>query len=115
MNSIETGPMRLCDLYPDIERLTLFVAFEKADAEAEANYQQIILTENSAAAFRLGCSRAECVDGGFDYAPFIDELIRSGEHRGQGKIACQGLLGGDSEGVGCALQSEYRIVIQRRP
>ncbi len=115
MNSIETGHMRLYDLYPDIERLTLFVAFEEADAEAEPNYQQIIFTENSAATFRLECSRDECVDGGFDYGPCIDELIRSGEQLGQGKIACQGSLGRGEEGLCCALQSDYRIIIQRKP
>ncbi len=115
MNSIETGHTRLYDLYPDIERLTLFVAFEQADAEAEPNYQQIIFTESCAAAFRLECSRDECVDGGFDYEPFIDELIRSGEQQAQGKIACQGSLGGGEEGSCCALQSEYRIIIQRKP
>jgi hypothetical protein len=114
MNPIETGYMRLYDLYPDIESLTLFVAFEEADAEA-ANYQQIIFTGQSAAAFRLQCSRDECVDGGFDYEPFIDELIRNGEQLAQGKIACQGSLGSGIEDLCCALQSEYRIIIQRKP
>ncbi len=115
MNPIETGHMRLSDLYPEIERLTLFVAFEEADAEAEPSYQQIIFTENSAAAFRLECSRDECVAGGFDYEPFIDELIRSGGQRVHGKIACQGSLGSGADGLRCALQSEYRIIIQRKP
>lgn len=115
MNPIEKCHKTLCDLYPDIERLTLFVSFEEADAEAEPNYQQIIFTEDSAAAFRLECSREECVDGGFDYKPFIDELIRNGEQMGQGKIACQGSLGSGKEGLCCALQSEYRIIIQRKP
>jgi len=115
MNPIETGHMRLCNLYPDIERLMLFVAFEEADKEAEPNYQQIIFTENSAAAFRLKCPRDECVDGGFDYEPYIDELIRSGEQMAHGKIACRGSLGSGEEGSCCALQSEYRIIIQRKP
>lgn len=115
MHPSETGPTRLSDLYPDIERLTLFVAFEEVDAEAEPNYQQIIFTGNSAPAFRLECLREECVDGGFDYEPFIDELIRSGEHLAHGKIACQGSLGSGSGGPCCALQSEYRILIQRKP
>ncbi len=115
MNSIEAGHRSLCDLYPDIERLTLFVAFEEAEAEAEPNYQQIIFTENSAAAFRLECSRAECVDGGFDYGPIIDELIRSGEQRAQGKISCQGSLGSGEGALRCALQSEYRIIVQPKP
>ncbi|MBW2688932.1 MAG: hypothetical protein JRC99_03245 [Deltaproteobacteria bacterium] len=114
MNSIEPGQKRLSDLYPNIERLTLFAAFEKLDAEAEPNYRQIIFTENCDVAFRLHCSRNECVDGGFDYEPFIDELIRSGEQRVHGKITCQGSLGG-VEGRCCALQSEYRIIIQRKP
>jgi|GEM_PF-615506 len=114
MNSIQTGPLRLHDLYPEIERLILFVAFEEADAEAEPNYQQIILTENSAAAFRLGCSRDECVDGGFDFEPFIAELIRSGEQRSQGRLSCQGSLGRGDKSLPCALQSEYRIIIERK-
>jgi len=102
----------LAELYPDLERLTLFVAFEEADAEAEPNYQQIIFTADSEAAFHLDCSREECVGGGFDYSPFIDELIRSGEQRAQGKIVCQGALGGDEESCSCALLSEYRIIAQ---
>jgi len=115
MTPSETGPLRLSDLYPDIERLTLFVAFEEADAEAEPNYQQIIFTGDSTAAFRLDCSRDDCVAGGFDYEPFIDELIRSGEQMAHGKIACQGSLGNGAESRCCALQSEYRIMIQRKP
>jgi len=114
MDSIKSGHPKLSELYPDIERLTLFVAFEEADAEAEPNYQQIIFTGDSAAAFRLDCSREECVTGGFDYEPFIDELIRSGEQRAQGKISCQGSLGSGEAGLCCALQSEYRIIIQRK-
>lgn len=106
--------MRLTDLYPDIERLTLFVAFEEADADAEPNYQQIIFTEHSTAAFRLQCSRVECVAGGFDYAPVIDELIRSRDERAQGKLACQGRLRRAEGDQCCALQSEYRLIIQRK-
>ena len=102
----------LADLYPEVVRLTLFVAFEEADAEAEPNYQQIIFTADSEAAFRLDCSRDECAGGGFDYAPFIDELMRSGEQRAQGKIVCQGTLGEGTESCSCALQSEYRIIVQ---
>ena len=114
MNPFEADQPKLCDLYPDLERLTLFVAFEEADANSEPNYQQIIFTENSAAAFRLSCSREECVDGGFDYEPIIDELIRSAEQQAHGKLACQGSLGCGDEGSPCALQSEYRIIIQRK-
>jgi len=115
MNPIETNSLRLSELYPDIERLTLFVAFEEADAEAEPNYQQIIFTGDSVAAFRLDCSREECVAGGFDYKPSIDELIRSGEQMAHGKISCQGSLGSGAGNQCCALQSEYRIMVQRKP
>jgi hypothetical protein len=50
-----------------------------------------------------------------DYEPYIDELIRSGEQMAHGKIACRGPLGSGEEGSCCALQSEYRIIIQRKP
>ena len=112
MNPTETGSRKLSDLYPNVTRIMLFVAFEEADSEAEPNYQQIIFTQDSAAAFRLDCSRDECVDGGFDYAPFIEELIQSGEERAHGKIACAGWLGSGGGGQRCSLQSEYRIIIQ---
>lgn len=115
MNPIDTGYTKLSDLYPDIERLTLFVAFEEAEDGAEPNYQQIIFTGHSVADFRLDCSREECVDGGFDYEPFIDELVRSQEQRAQGKILCQGSLGRGEESSCCALKSEYRLIVQRRP
>ncbi len=104
--------MTLKDLYPDIERLTLFVAFEEADAEAEPNYQQIIFTGDSIPDFRLDCSREDCVGGGFDYAPFIDELIQGGQHMVQGKLSCQGSLDGEEGNSGCNLHSEYRIMVQ---
>jgi hypothetical protein len=112
MNPTETGSKKLSELYPNVTRIMLFVAFEEADSEAEPNYQQIIFTQDSAAAFRLECSRDECVDGGFDYAPFIEELIQSGEERAHGKIACAGWLGSGEGGQRCSLQSEYRIIIQ---
>ncbi len=115
MNPTETGLKKLSDLYPNITRIILFVAFEEADAEAEPNYQQIIFTPNSDTAFRLDCSREDCVDGGFDYAPYIDELIRSGEERAHGKIACEGWLGSGEGRQRCSLQSEYRIIIQYHP
>ena len=102
----------LAEIYPNVTRLMLFVAFEEADAEAEPNYQQIIFTPGSEAVFRLDCSREDCVDGGFDYAPFIDALIRSGEERAHDTIACEGWLGSGDGRQPCSLQSEYRIVVQ---
>jgi len=115
MKATETGHQKLSELYPNVERLTLFVAFEEVDAEAEPNYQQIIFTADSTAAFRLDCSRDECVGGGFDYAPFVAELINSGDQRAHGKIVCPGRLGSGSESQPCALQSEYRIIVQFHP
>jgi hypothetical protein len=112
MNLTETGCQKLSELYPNVTRIMLFVAFEEADSEAEPNYQQIIFTQDSEAAFRLDCSRDECVDGGFDYAPFIDELIRSGEERAHDKIECEGWLGSGEGRQPCSLQSEYRIIVQ---
>ena len=102
---------KLSELHPNVSMLTLFVAFEQADAEAEPNYQQIIFTPESEAAFRLACSREECVDGGFDYAPVIAELVRSEGERGFGSMLCKGRCGGEC----CALQSEYRIIVQYLP
>ncbi|MEJ2199692.1 MAG: hypothetical protein P8X63_01560 [Desulfuromonadaceae bacterium] len=112
MNFTETGAKTLSELYPNVSRLILFVAFEKADSDAEPNYQQIIFTPDSEAAFRLDCSRDECVDGGFDYAPFIDQLVQSGKDRDHGKMVCQGRLCCGEGETPCSLQSEYRIFIQ---
>jgi len=110
----ETGHPKLSELYPNVSRVTLFVAFEEADADAEPNYQQIIFTGNAATVFRLGCSRDDCVDGGFDYGPPIADLIQRGEEREHGKIACEGRLGSGRRSKPCSLQSEYRIIVQYR-
>ncbi|MBW2476874.1 MAG: hypothetical protein JRE63_06070 [Deltaproteobacteria bacterium] len=115
MNAIETNNKKLCELYPRIESLTLFVAFQKANADVEPNYQQIIFTGNSDATFSLHCSRDECFGGGFDYKPFIDDMMRNGDELAHGKIVCQGSLGSGDEAQGCRLRSEYRIVIRRKP
>jgi hypothetical protein len=114
MSPVTTGNQTLSELYPNVERLTLFVAFEEADAEADPNYQQIIFAPGSAAAFRLDCSREDCVDGGFDYAPFIDKLIQSGAERAHETIACAGWLDSGEGRPHCSLQSEYRIIVQYR-
>ena len=106
-----TGCKKVSELYPDITRITLFVAFQQAAAGADSNYQQIIFTPDAEAAFRLDCSRDECVDGGFDYGPFIDELIKSGESRVHGRVACEGWLGSGENRRRCSLHSEYRIII----
>jgi len=106
-----TGYRKLSELYPNITSIRLFVAFEEANAEAEPNYQQIIFTANSAAVFRLDCSREGCADGGFDYAPLIDDLVQRGEEREHSKIACEGRLGSGEERRRCSLQSEFRIIV----
>lgn len=97
-------------LYPDLRRITLFVAFEEADAESEPNYQQIIFTADNEAAFLLDCSRDACTGGGFDFAPIIDAMIKSEESRVHGKLSCEGTLGTGAEP--CSLQAEYRIFIE---
>lgn len=100
----------IAELYPDIERLTLYIAVEEPDAETDPSYQQIIFTPESEATFRLDCSREECVGGGFDFGPAIDEAVKKGEARTQGQLACQGTLG--PIGPRCDLEAEYRIVVQ---
>jgi len=107
-----TANKKVSELYPEVTRITLFVAFEEADAEAEPNYQQIIFTPESDAAFFLDCSRENCAGGGFDYAPFIAALIERGEQRGHDRLVCAGRLDGAAGQTPCGLQSEYRIIIQ---
>jgi len=97
-------------LYPDVNRIMLFVAFEEAESEAEPNYQQIIFTRDTEASFHLDCSRDDCAGGGFDLSPFVGSLIRARESRAHGKLVCQGLLEGDAGGH-CCLNAEYRIII----
>ncbi|HEY6871327.1 MAG TPA: hypothetical protein VI298_01240 [Geobacteraceae bacterium] len=98
----------ISDLYPDVGRIILFVAFEEADAESEPNYQQIIFTAETEAVFRLDCSRDACVGGGFDFAPAVAEMVSTKESRVQGTLACAGTLG--AGGHGCGLKAEYRII-----
>jgi hypothetical protein len=99
----------ISELYPDVERIVLFVAFEEADSESEPNYQQIIFTADTGASFKLDCSRDECVGGGFDFAPVVDEMMRNKESRVHGKLACEGTCG--SGGDHCSLKAEYRIIV----
>jgi hypothetical protein len=102
-------PATISERYPEVGRITLFVAFEEADAESEPNYQQIIFTADTQAVFRLDCSREECVGGGFDFTPIIDAMVRNGEARVHDKLACAGTRG--SGGDRCLLQTEYRIIV----
>ncbi len=99
----------ISELYPDVGRIMLFVAFEEADSESEPNYQQIIFTPGTEAAFRLDCSRDECVGGGFDFSAMIDEMLKNGELRVHGVLACKGTLA--PEGTPCSLKAEYRIIV----
>ena len=99
----------LSELYPTVGRIILFVAFEEADSESAPNYQQIIFTADVEASFRLDCSRDECTGGGFDFAPMIDAMVKNGESRGHGELACGGTLG--SGGHRCSLKAEYRLII----
>lgn len=99
----------ISEIYGDIGRITLFIAFEEADSESEPNYQQIIFTPETEAGFRLDCSRDACVGGGFDLAPVVADMVRHQESRGHGKLACGGTLGPGGER--CSLQAEYRIIV----
>jgi hypothetical protein len=96
-------------LYPGLRRLTLFVAFEEADATAEPNYQQIIFTADAVADFRLDCSRDVCSGGGFDFTPIVVDMVSNRESMAHGKLGCVGHLG--PGGKRCALQAEFRIII----
>ena len=109
---IDDGDMAhasISELYPDVGRIVLFVAFEEADSESEPNYQQIIFTADTEAIFRLECSRDECACGGFDFAPVIDEMMKNQESRVHGKLSCAGTCG--PGGDHCLLQAEYRIIV----
>lgn len=99
----------ISELYPDVGRIILFVAFEEADAESEPNYQQIIFTAETEAIFRLDCSREACAGGGFDFTPVVDEMVKNKESRVHGKLACEGALG--HGGHRCGLKAEYRIIV----
>ena len=99
----------ISDLYPEVRRLTLFIAFQEADAESEPNYQQIIFTADTEAVFRLDCSRDHCAGGGFDLTPLVDEMMKNHESMAHGKLSCEGTLG--SGGERCELQAEYRIIV----
>lgn len=99
----------ISELYPDVGRIVLFVAFEEADSESEPNYQQIIFTADTEAVFKLDCSRDDCVGGGFDFAPIVDGMMRNKESRVHGKLACEGTPG--SEGDHCSLKAEYRLIV----
>lgn len=99
----------ISELYPDVGRITLFIAFEEADSESEPNYQQIIFTAETEAIFRLDCSRDACTGGGFDLTPVVGDMVKNQEARVHGKLACEGTIG--NAGDRCSLQAEYRIVI----
>jgi len=105
----DRAPATIAELYPDVGRILLFVAFEEADAESEPNYQQLIFTTQNEAIFRLDCSRDECAGGGFDFTPLVDEMVRNKEARAHGKLECKGTLGSGEHR--CSLQAEYRIVV----
>lgn len=113
-DGIETknhGPhITISELYPELRRITLFVAFEEADSESEPNYQQIIFTAGNEAIFRLDCSRDDCVGGGFDFTSAVDDLVKQNESRVHGTLACKGTLG--SGGDRCSLMAEYRIIVE---
>jgi hypothetical protein len=99
----------ISELYPDVGRIVLFVAFEEADSESEPNYQQIIFTADTEAIFKLDCSRDGCVGGGFDFAPVVDEMMRNKESRVHDKLACEGNC--DSGEDHCSLKAEYRLFV----
>jgi hypothetical protein len=99
----------ISELYPDVGRINLFVAFEEADSESEPNYQQIIFTADTEAIFRLDCSRDECAGGGFDFTPVVAKMVKNEESRVHGEVTCEGTLG--SGGHRCGLKAEYRIII----
>jgi hypothetical protein len=107
-NTIHQSHATIAELYPGIGRLILFVAFEEADSESEPNYQQIIFTPGTEAAFQLDCSRDGCKGGGYNFSPIIDDMVKKLESRVHGTLACGGTLG--PEGCCCSLKAEYRII-----
>lgn len=76
--------------YPTVIDINVKMSFDDPDEKCNSEPEQRTYSKESYAFFKIECHHRECVWGGFDLSPAIDELVTSHLDKLEGTITCQG-------------------------
>jgi hypothetical protein len=110
----------IAERYPSVEMIELSLTYVDPRSTDRARSVSLRREPKHSALFRAECPTGGCVGGGFDLDGPIHSMLRAGEHRTDGEMACQGNVGRrrNAERCGCQLSfvgwAEYREGETRR-
>ncbi len=74
--------------------------------------EKSLFAEEDKAYFKFHCLNRECIDGGFDLAPVIDDMVQKRQDKDSTKVRCWGWQ--DKERINkfhCLIEQDYSIAI----
>lgn len=82
-------PGTIAKRYPEVEVIEFQLTFVDPDEEEPLTVAHRRQPRHSAI-FRFECPSRRCVGGGFDLDGPAHAMLREGEHRTEGRLACRG-------------------------
>ena len=81
---------KLKEQYPQLDELTIQLSFKEPDWGDDPADKEVTFGAESKALFEIECPHVECMDGGFNLASAVSDLVEKGLTESKGSIICQG-------------------------
>jgi hypothetical protein len=92
----ENEAPRLLAAVPRLRSLSIFIEDRSDRSVAQPKHVRRVVVESAPALFLIGCSDANCKDGGHDVTDAVMRSLLRGETSFQGEDRCYGALGPSS-------------------
>lgn len=104
---------RPSETFPGVKSAKIRITFEDPDDRSTLGPSILDFSPFNRAYFEIDCPYRECVMGGFDLSPAVNQLIAMRQVHGKGQSTCQGWQ--DTERIHrhrCLLKADYEIQIE---
>lgn len=81
---------KLKDKYPHLNELNIQMSFKEPDWGDDPEDKVVSFSRESKAFFEIECPHVECINGGFDLATSVSDLVDKGITEASGSITCKG-------------------------
>jgi len=80
----------LSERYAAISLIELHMTYYHRAVNPVLMERTLRFSPSSHARFHVRCAQSTCMDGGYDLAPVIAEMVRTGKRSAKGKLFCHG-------------------------
>jgi hypothetical protein len=106
----ERSSPKVSQLYPHVQEIRIWLRFTPHDGPPTPVDRTKIWKSDDDAFFEIECLDRECICGGFDLAPVVDEAVKNRQTDVEGRLSCEGWQ--DSERYRknrCMIALDYRV------